>query len=165
MRGWTEGSQGQAWAGGHGQAGLRWSRIQAECPSQQQASFAQQRAIWGAEKSGTAEPQPGWRHTLGGGGPIPSGQPSPAADCGCLPQEEWEGRHLGQPTSETLSPNLSFHRTGDPEGQTPERCAHRHSVPSSSLSRLIKAMEFTRGFQHLLPSTKPHSCLQGSALL
>lgn len=59
-RGWSEGSQGQTWGGGHGQPGLRRGRVQAECPSRQQASLVQSRAIWEAEQSGIAEPQPGW---------------------------------------------------------------------------------------------------------
>lgn len=46
-----------------------------------------------------------------------------------------------------------------------------HSIVPAGLSlrppppRLIKALESSRGFQRLLPSTKPHSCLQAWGLL
>lgn len=92
-----------------------------------------------------------------GGPPLLQTRASPTRGAG--------RKALGAANERNRSPSLSFHRTGDPEGPTPERGAHGHSVPAGSVSRLIKAMEFTRGFQHLLPSTKPLSCLQGLALL
>lgn len=72
---------------------------------------------------------------------------------------------LGLPWVQIPSLSLSFHRTGDPEGQMPQHCAWRLSVPAGSFPCLIKAVEFTRGFQLFLPSTKLDRCLQAWVML
>lgn len=51
--------------------------------------------------------------------------------------------------------SLSFHKMGDPEGQMPQHCAHRHSVPIGSLPCLIIPANLPGN-----PMPKPHSCLQ-----
>ena len=86
-----------------------------------------------------------------------AGRKAPGAARGC-------GQSAGLARVQILSLSLSLHGMGAPEGQMPHHCAHRNS--SHQLPLLPdQAMEFTRGFQHLLPSTKPHGYLQASILL
>ena len=47
----------------------------------------------------------------------------------------------------------------------PQHCAWSCLVPAGSFPCLIKAVEFTRGFQRFLPSMKLDSYLQGWVML
>lgn len=154
---------------------MRCGRVQTECSSRQQASLGQRRAIRSASSLDKRTPGLGRGTSLMAGALSCQGSPPPPQTRGHLPQKERGRKAHGAATGErrtlalpgfkfclgaSASPGQALQRVG-----RQQHCARGQSVPMGSLSCLIKAMEFTRGFQHILPSRKPHSCLQASVLL